>query len=241
MNPNKAIVLAAGLGLRMRPITTHLPKPLVPLYGIPLIDRVLDHLTEVNVELAVVNLHYLSHLIEDHLSSRTLPNIVFSHEKNGLLETGGGIARALPHLGKSPFFAINADIAWTDGSMPALSRLSRFWKSSVMDALLLLHPVSKATGYDGIGDCKIAADGRLLMADNQKPAPYVFTGVQLLNPLLFENAPEGIFPMNFLYNKAQKRGRLFGLVHDGEWHHIGTPLGLKIAEACFSKRQEGNG
>ena len=241
LKPNKAMVLAAGLGLRMRPITVNLPKPLVPLHGISLLDRVLDHLAGVGVELAVINLHYLSHLIKDHLSKRTQPNIVFSHEKRVLLETGGGIKRALPQLGDSPFFAVNADIAWTDGSLPALSRLSGFWKASLMDALLLLHPVSAATGYDGLGDYKIGADGRLGRAKNEELAPYVFTGVQLLNPLLFEHAPEGVFPMNVLYDKAQSQGRLFGLVHDGEWYHIGTPLGLQIAESCFSTRYEGDG
>ncbi|MBB42723.1 MAG: mannose-1-phosphate guanylyltransferase [Rhodospirillaceae bacterium] len=241
LRPNKAMVLAAGLGLRMRPITLSVPKPLVPLHGVSLIDRVLDHLIEVQVDLAVINLHYLSHLIENHLSKRTHPNIVFSHEKRVLLETGGGIARALPHLGESPFFVVNADIAWTDGALPALSRLSGFWKDSMMDALLLLHPVSAATGYDGIGDYIIGADGRLRKAKNEEPAPYVFTGIQLLSPLIFERTPKRVFPLNVLYNKAQSQGRLFGLVHDGEWHHIGTPLGLQIAESCFSIRQKGNG
>lgn len=230
LSPTHGMVLAAGLGLRMRPITETLPKPLVPLGGQTLLDRALDHLQKANVRSATVNLHYLGHMIEEHLATRSEPKVTFSWEKDLLLETGGGVNAALPTLGESPFYVVNADIAWEDGPQPALNRLANFWRDEGMDALLLLHPVAQATGYDGAGDYELEREGALTRRRDTPSASLVFTGVQLLHPRLFVNAPTGAFSLTTLYDQAEAAGRLFGLVHDGAWHHIGTPAGLTEAE-----------
>ena len=180
---------------------------------------------------AVVNLHYLGEMIERHLAGRRAPRIAFSDERELLLETGGGVTKALPLLGDGPFFVVNADIAWVDGEIPALQRLAARWDDSAMDALLLLHPVEETTGYDGVGDYTQDAEGRLRRRRDDPAAPYVFTGVQILHPRLFADAPEGPFSLTRFYDEAEAEGRLFGLVHDGDWHHIGTPAGLAEAEA----------
>jgi MurNAc alpha-1-phosphate uridylyltransferase len=229
--PRHAMVLAAGLGLRMRPITETRPKPLVTVAGRTLLDRALDALADAGVTDATVNVHYLPQMIEDHLASRTVPRIAISDERETLLETGGGVARALPLLGPDAFFVVNADIAWRDGGTPALNRLFEAWDDTAMDALLLLHPVADATGYDGAGDFFVDAGGRLTRRREAPEAPLVFTGVQLLHPRLFACTPDGPFPLTCLYDRAETERRLFGLVHDGDWHHIGTPEGLAEAEA----------
>lgn len=234
--PRRAMVLAAGLGLRMRPLTASRPKPLIPVAGRTLLDRALDRLLEAGVEQAVVNLHYLGSMIEQHLAGRDAPHTSLSWEEDKLLETGGGVTKALPDLGSDPFYVINADIAWEDGKSPALKRLAAAWRDESMDALLLLHPVPTATGYDGVGDYTMAAgDVATLQRRRDDPAaPLVFTGVQLLHPRLFKDAPAGPFSLTRLYDDAEASGRLFGLIHDGDWHHIGTPAGLKIAEEHLS-------
>jgi len=231
--PTHGMVLAAGLGRRMRPITDNLPKPLVPLAGKTLLDRALDQLQAVNVSAATVNLHYLGDMIEDHLAARSKPRITFSWETDLLLETGGGVAAALMTLGNNPFYVVNADIAWEDGSHLALNRLAEFWRDDTMDALLLLHPISQATGYDGAGDYRYDDQGVLTRRRDDATAPYVFCGVQLLHPRLFADAPAGPFSLTRLYDEAEVSGRLFGIVHDGAWHHIGTPAGLAEAEEIF--------
>ena len=231
--PTHGMVLAAGLGRRMRPITDNLPKPLVPLAGKTLLDRALDQLQAVNVSAATVNLHYLGDMIEDHLAARSKPRITFSWEADLLLETGGGVAAALMTLGNNPFYVVNADIAWEDGSHLALNRLAEFWRDDTMDALLLLHPIAQATGYDGAGDYRYDDQGVLTRRRDDATAPYVFCGVQLLHPRLFADAPAGPFSLTRLYDKAEVSGRLFGIVHDGAWHHIGTPAGLAEAEEIF--------
>ncbi len=229
--PRRAMVLAAGLGLRMRPITETCPKPLISVAGRTLLDRALDSLADAGVADAVVNIHYLAPMIEDHLSGREAPRIVLSDERDILLETGGGVTRALPRLGPDAFYVVNADIAWKDGDFPALGRLAEAWNDTAMDALLLLHPVAEATGYDGDGDYFMNDTGGLTRRRNEAEAPLVFTGVQILHPRLFENALDGPFPLTLLYDRAETENRLFGLVHDGDWHHIGTPAGLAEAEA----------
>lgn len=231
--PTHGMVLAAGLGLRMRPITETLPKPLVPLAGKTLLDRALDHLQAAGVGAVTVNIHYLGHMIKEHLVAREAPQIKFSSEIDLLLETGGGVTAALPTLGDNPFYVVNADIAWEDGSQPALSRLADFWRDEAMDALLLLHPVEQATGYDGVGDYRRDEKGALTRRRDVATAPYVFSGVQLLHPRLFANAPAGPFSLTRLYDEAEASGRLFGIIHDGAWHHIGTPAGLAEAEEFF--------
>lgn len=225
-----AMVLAAGLGLRMRPITLTLPKPLVPVAGRTMLDRVLDHLDQVGCGRRVVNLHWLGETIRSHLDGRR--DIVFSPEPE-LLETGGGVAKALPLLGTDPFFVCNADIVWTDGAEPALKRLARAFDPARMDGLLLLQPVETAFGYDGKGDFHLLPDDRLARRKPDETTPLMFAGVQILHPRLFEGHPGGAFSLNLLYDKAIAADRLFGLVHDGGWYHIGTPPALAEAEALL--------
>lgn len=242
--PATAMVLAAGLGLRLRPLTRHRPKPLVELAGRTLLDRALDHLSAAGVSRVVVNLHYLGHMIEAHLAGRAVPAIEFSHEDEELLETGGGVAKALDLLGGEPFYVVNADITWTDASTPALARLTAAWRDGNMDALLLLHPVDAATGYDGAGDYSLdagsggavaGAAGQLIRRGERPTAPLVFTGVQLLHPRLFVDVPAGPFSLKHLYDRAEEAGRLYGIIHAGDWHHIGTPAGLTEAEQILSQ------
>jgi MurNAc alpha-1-phosphate uridylyltransferase len=230
--PTRAMVLAAGLGLRMRPITDKLPKPLVKLAGRALLDRALDALAAAGVTDAVVNTHYLPHMIEEHVAARASPRIRISRE-DALLETGGGVTAALAHLGAAPFYVANADIAWEDGPVPALARLAAFWDDDAMDALLLLQPTDAAPGYDGAGDFTRDDTGRLARRSSER-APFVFTGVQMLHPRLFAGAPDGAFSMNLLYDRALAAGRLFGLVHDAAWYHVGTPAALAEAEALIA-------
>ena len=235
--PNHIMVLAAGLGTRMRPLTEHMPKPMVPVAGRSLIDRVLDWAALSGVEQAVVNTHYLAPMLQLHLAQRgDKPAITISHEEL-LLETGGGIAKALPHLGSAPFFSANSDTLCIDGASPALQRLAAQWDNSRYDALLLLHPVEKAIGYEGKGDFSLTSDGKARRRGDASSAPFVFTGVQLLHPRYFENAPEGAFSMNLLYNRGISPDgvldRVGALVHDGQWLHIGDPKGLAEAEDWF--------
>ena len=226
--PTHAMVLAAGKGLRLRPLTEHTPKPLIEVAGRTMLDRVLDRLGDVRVPHLVVNAHWLGEKIAAHLANR--PGVVLSHE-DALLDTGGGVARALPLLGAAAFYVCNADTIWLDGAQPALARLADAWDEARMDALLLLHPVAAAIGYDGRGDFAREPDGRLRRRGSAPIAPYVFTGVQMLHPRLFAGAPGGAFSLNLLYDRAREAGRLFGLVHDGEWLHVGTPEALAQAEA----------
>lgn len=227
------MVLAAGLGLRLRPLTDKVPKPLVRVAGRTMLDRVLDHLVVAGVERAVVNSHHLADQIEAHLAARDAPPVVLSHEPE-LLETGGGIVRALPRLGPRAFYAANADIIWADGPTPALARLAAAWNDDAMDALLLVHPHGRAVGFDGAGDFFRARSGALRRRGGRSRAPYVFTGVQVLHPRLFDGAPAGAFSMNVLYDRALADGRLFGLVHDGDWFHVGTPAALAEAETILA-------
>jgi len=244
ITPTAAMVLAAGLGLRLRPLTENCPKPLIELAGRTLLDRALDHLVAAGVARAVINLHYLGHMIEAHLSGRAAPAIEFSREDDALLETGGGVTKALASLGPAAFYVVNADITWTDGKFSALRRLAAAWRDRDMDALLLLQPVTTATGYDGVGDYthdlapEGGADGRAgpLTRRRERPsAPNVFTGVQLLHPRLFTDAPTGPFSLTRLYDRAEDAGRLYGIIHEGDWHHIGTPVGLAEVEEILSK------
>lgn len=227
----RAIALAAGLGLRLRPLTLATPKPLVDVGGKTLLDHALDKLNQAGVSDCVVNMHHLAHKIALHVKGRQSPAITLSDETDLLLETGGGIAKALPFFADDPFFAVNADILWTDqpGADPALARLEAAWNDKAMDALLLLVERQGAFGYDGPGDFFLAGDGRLRRRGQAKEAPFVFAGVQILHPRLFESAPQGPFSLNLLYDRALVRGRLHGLAHRGGWHHIGTPEALAEA------------
>ena len=234
-----AMVLAAGLGTRMKPLTERLPKPLVLVAGRTLLDRALDRLAEAGVETAVVNLHHLGDMIADHLKGREKPKIVLSREQERL-ETGGGVRNALPLLGGGPFFAVNADVLWLNGPYDALARLKSHWRDAEMDALLLLHETTVAFGYDGAGDFLADPAGKLARRPEREIAPYLFTGVQVLHPRLFRDCPEGAFSLNVLYDRAITAGRLHGIVHDGEWFHVGTPEGLAEAENYMRVRYPGS-
>lgn len=229
--PTRAMVLAAGLGLRMRPITNHTPKPLVSVGGRTMLDRALDHVAKAGVTEIVVNTHWLAERIRAHLAGR--PGITLSHEDE-LLETGGGVAKALPHLGEQPFYVVNSDIIWSDGGVtPALTRLAEAWDESRMDALLLLQRTATATGYDGRGDFFLDSSGVPRRPKPFEVAPLLFSGVQILSPRLFRDAPSGKFSLNVLYNRALDDGRLFGIVHDGRWFHVGTPEALPEVERAL--------
>ena len=231
--PQVAMVLAAGLGMRLRPITENLPKPLVAVAGQSILDRVLDALEAAGIERCVVNTHYLAEMIESQLADRREPLTELSHESE-LLDTGGGVARALPSLGSRPFFVINADILWREGpGETALERLGAAFDDDVMDALLLLAAREDAAGYDGRGDFFSDSAGRLTRRGDEADAPLVFTGLQILSPRLFAGCPEGAFSLNLLYDRAAAAGRLLGIGHTGRWFHIGTPEGLDLAEAAL--------
>jgi MurNAc alpha-1-phosphate uridylyltransferase len=232
MSIDTAMVLAAGLGTRMRPLTDDRPKPMVALAGRTLLDRALDKLAAAGVRRIVVNTHYFAAIIHRHLDGRD--GIVVSHEAERL-ETGGGVRRALGALGTHPFFVVNSDAVWLDGGVPALTRLAAAWDDARMDALLLLQPVAAAIGYAGRGDYRMES-GRLHRRAGDETAPFLFAGVQILHPRLFEGAPGGAFSLNLLYDKAQAAGRLYGIVHDAEWFHVGTPADLAAAEEYLTRR-----
>jgi MurNAc alpha-1-phosphate uridylyltransferase len=225
----RAMVLAAGRGERMRPLTDTVPKPMIEVRGRTMIDRVLDRLAATGVTKAVVNLYHLGGQIERHLAARDGPNVLFSHETE-LLDTGGGVAKALPQLGARPFFALNGDVVWLDGGTPALDRLAAAWDDGAMDILLLLHPTAYAYGYDGLGDFFMSPLGALRRRRDREVAPFIFTGIQVLHPRIFRDVPAGAFSLNLLYDRAAEAGRLWGLRHDGEWFHVGTPEALGEVE-----------
>jgi len=228
------MVLAAGLGRRLRPITENLPKPLVPVRGRTLLDRALDHLEAVGVKRAVVNAHYNAEMVERHLAQRERPQIVISREES-LLDTGGGVVQALPHLGE-PFYVINSDAVWVDGPVPALTRLARAFDPARHDALLLLHETVWAVGYDGLGDFFLDPWGVPRRRREREVVPYLFAGVQLLSRRLFEGEAPGVFSMNRLWDKAMEQGRILCLVHDSAWFDVGTPEGLAATEARLAER-----
>ncbi len=232
--PRRAMVLAAGLGLRMRPLTLTRPKPLLTVAGRTLLDHTLDRLAVAGVEMAVVNSHYLGEMIAGHLAGRTRPAIVLSPEPVAL-ETGGGPKAALSHFAGEPFVVANADILWLDGTVPAVRRLAEAWDRAVMDALLLLMPVERAHGYYGPGDFRLGADCRPIRRGDADRAPFVFAGVHITRPEAFADTPDGAFSANLVWNRAATAGRLFGLVHDGEWFHVGTPEDLAATEGWFQE------
>lgn len=231
--PKTAMVMAAGYGTRLRPYTDTVPKPLVKVLGVPMIDVVLDRLVAAGVERAVVNLHHLGEKIRDHLKSRKNIEIIFSEEPE-ILETGGGIVKALPLLGAAPFFAVNAKIIWLNGRADALERLAAAWSDAEMDALLLLQATVSAVGYDGRGDFLMDQNGRLARREEWRVAPLVYAGIQILHPRLFKDPPKGAFSTNVVWDRAIEQGRLFGIRHDGEWYHVSTPKHLEDVERHLS-------
>jgi MurNAc alpha-1-phosphate uridylyltransferase len=232
-----AMVLAAGLGERMRPLTLRIPKPLVTLAGKPLIDHVLDRLAAAGVETAIVNVHYLPEQLEAHLAARQSksPEILISDERGVLLDTGGGVKKSLRQLGLGPFFVHNADSVWSEGATPALTRMLRQWNPAAMDCLLLLAPITTSIGYAAKGDFSMAPDGRLARRGEGEVVPFAFAGVSLCDERLFKDAPEGRFSLNLLWDMALAKGRLYGMRLDGRWMHVGTPEALAEAETSFER------
>ena len=227
--PKSAMVLAAGLGTRLRPVTDHLPKPLVEIAGRTLLDRAIDRLATAGVERVVVNLHYKSELIALRLAARTHPRIELSREKT-LLETGGGVKRALTLLDDS-FFVVNGDILWLDGVEAALGRLARDFDPQRMDAVLLLQRTIVAIGYNGRGDYFLDPLGIPRRRGEREAAPYIFAGIQILHRRLFAGLDDTVFSLKRLYDRAEDAGRLGAIIHDGEWFHVGTPEGLAATRA----------
>lgn len=236
--PETAMVLAAGLGTRMRPLTDTFPKPLVPLAGRTLLDHVLDRIATAGIPKAVVNVHYLADKIEAHLAARTKPQITISDERDALLETGGGVVRALPLLGPGPFLIHNSDTVWIEKGVQNLRRLAAAWDAGRMDSLLLLARRDASLGYDGQGDFELHVDGHLTRRKEGTESAYVFAGVSIATRAMFDGAPQGRFSLNRLWDNAIARGRLKGLVLDGIWMHVGTPEALAEAEELI-RREHG--
>ena len=228
--PRRAMVLAAGVGSRMRPLTERRPKPLVEVGGKALLDHVLDRLADAGVERVVVNVHHLAEQMERHLAARTKPQIVISDERGLLLGTGGGVVKALPELGGAPFYHLNSDTLWIDGVKPNLKRLADAFDPASMDALLLLAPASGSIGYAGRGDFVMAGDGRLTRRGEREVAPFVYAGAAILSPALFADPPLHEFPLTDLFDRAAEAGRLHGLRLEGLWMHVGTPDAIAMAE-----------
>ena len=233
-----AMVLAAGLGQRMRPLTVDRPKPLVEVGGQALIDRVLDRLVAAGIETAVVNVHYLGEQIIEALGARDKPRIVISDERAELLDTGGGVAKALPLLCDAPFFVHNSDSIWTEGVEDNLLRMRKYWDSVRMDCLMLLAITTASTGYDGRGDFTMDFEGRVTRRGEHEIAPFAFTGVSIMHPRLFEAAPACAFSLNRLWDRAIGAGRLYGLRLEGRWMHVGSPLGLADAERALANQND---
>ncbi|MGX1744003.1 nucleotidyltransferase family protein [Bosea sp. NPDC055353] len=231
------MVLAAGLGQRMRPITDTLPKPLVRIGGKAMLDHMLDRLAEAGVEEAVVNVHHLAGQVEAHLVDRIRPRITISDERAELLETGGGVRKALPLLGAAPFFHVNSDALWRETGRPAMKAMAAAWDPGRMDMLLLLADRETSLGFDGAGDFVLADDARLSRRGSAASAPHIYAGVAILKPELFADTPEGPFSLNLLFDRAIARGRLFGERLEGRWLHVGTPDAIAPAEAAFATAQ----
>lgn len=224
-----AMMLAAGLGTRMKPLTDTTPKPLIKVSGRPIIEYGYQHVRQAQVAKVIVNAHYLADQIVSWCEKQSDPGIVVSDETDAILDTGGGIARALPQLGKDPFFVLNCDSFWIDHGKPALVRLRETWHDN-MECLLLLCDPQHTTGYDGHGDFVMDQNGHLSRCSVNAGKAYAYIGGYLVHPKLFDDAPQGKFSMNFLWNNAIERDTLFGLAHQGHWLHVGTPEAIGAAE-----------
>ncbi len=233
MTPRTAMVLAAGFGERMRPLTNSVPKPMVKVAGKPLLDHALDRLAAAGVETAVVNVHYLADQIEKHTATRKHPHVVISDERGQILGTGGGLIKALPLLGDGPFFHVNSDSIWVEGVRQNLQRLAQAFDPASMDALLLLAPAATSIGYSGRGDFAMTADGRLHKRAERQVVPFVYAGVAIFTRSFCNDAPAGAFSLTALFDRAAEAGRLHGLRLDGLWMHVGTPDAIGLAEAAI--------
>ncbi|MCF6198371.1 MAG: nucleotidyltransferase family protein [Hyphomicrobiaceae bacterium] len=225
-----AMTLAAGFGKRMRPLTDDRPKPMVELDGRPMIDHVLARLATAGIRRTIVNLHYQADVLENHLKARNeKPDILFSSERDTILDTGGGIKRALPLLGDQPFVLHNSDSVWIENGIDNIARLMASYDPEKMDCLLLMAPTKTSLGYDGAGDFFIEADGRLRRRTQDETSPNVFTGVSIQHPRLFDDSPQGAFSVNILWDRAIAKGRVYGIPFEGLWMHVGTPKSLAEA------------
>jgi N-acetyl-alpha-D-muramate 1-phosphate uridylyltransferase len=235
MKVDTAMVMAAGLGTRMRPLTEHKPKPLVEVAGKPLLGHALDALRKAGVGKAVVNVHYLPEQVEAYLATHATDlEIHISDERAQLMETGGGLVQARALLGEQPFFCVNSDAIWTDGSVDALTRLANAWDDEAMDGLLLLVPRERAFQHNSKGDFSLDAHSRPIRRGSDPAAPFVYTGIQLLSPRFLAGAPMEPFSTNILWDRAIAAGRLFGLEHQGDWFDIGSPQAIAPTEAALS-------
>lgn len=235
--PHHAMILAAGLGKRMRPLTLATPKPLIQVAGQTLLDRHLDRLAEWGVADAVVNIHHLGEQIAEHVKRRKAPRVAISDERDALLDTGGGVVRALPLLGEDPFLVLNSDVIWGDGPHPTFSRLWSAFDPAETDVVLLLLATAKAHGYDGPGDFLLDPVGRPVRRGEAEIAPYVFAGVSLIHPRAFAGAPAGAFSLNRVFDAALAAGRLRGVAHEGAWYHVGTPEAIAATERLLAQPQ----
>jgi MurNAc alpha-1-phosphate uridylyltransferase len=233
--PRHAVVLAAGLGTRMRAFSDKIPKPLVQVGGKALIDHVLDRLADAGVEETFVNVHYMADQIESHLAGRRRPRIVISDERAELLGTGGGVVKMLDKIGDDPFFYMNSDTLWIEGVKSNLYRLAQVFDPARMDALLLLAPTATSIGYDERGDFAMTADGRLRRRPERQVVPFAYASAAIFSPALFQDAPKGVFSLTQLFDRAAEAGRLHGLRLDGVWMHVGTPQAIAEAEAAMAE------
>ena len=230
-----AMVLAAGLGTRMRPLTVHTPKPLIEVNGRSLIDHVLDRLQSVGIEQAVVNVHYLADLMQAHLARRTAPAIIISDERRELLNSGGGVKKALPYFSQLPFLLANSDTIWIEGARNNVERMLAQWNPQHMDGLLLLAAMTNSVGFDGAGDFSCLPDGRLRRRKEREIVPFAYAGFAILKPELFDGAPDQPFSLNRIFDRALEQDRLYGLRLDGIWMHVGTPEAIRQAEECVAR------
>jgi N-acetyl-alpha-D-muramate 1-phosphate uridylyltransferase len=228
--PTRAMIMAAGLGTRMRPLTNERPKPMVTVRGRTLIDHTIDRLVAAGVTMVVINLHYRADMLKAHLDKRTDIEIRYSDETGELLGTGGGVKRAMANFAGEPFFILNSDSVWVEGYVPALEAMKRAWDDTEMDGLLLLAAMTTAMGYEGVGDFRMDAVGHLARIPERETAPYAYTGVQIVHPRLFDGAPDGGFSTNVMWNRAIAKKRLYGIRLDGVWIHVGTPEARDQAE-----------
>jgi MurNAc alpha-1-phosphate uridylyltransferase len=233
--PDNAMVLAAGLGKRMLPITEKLPKPLVRVAGKTLVDHCLDALARAGVGHAVVNVHHHADLLEAHLRDRNEPRITISDEREQLLDSGGGVARALPYLGDRPFYVLNADSFWVEGYRQNLLSLAARWDPAMMDVLLLVCGMTNSVGFHGRGDFTMDAEGRLVRREERRVSPFVYAGAAILHPRVFADAPAGPFSLNAVFDRALEQGRLFGVRLEGLWLHVGTPDAIAEAEMAIAR------
>jgi MurNAc alpha-1-phosphate uridylyltransferase len=233
--PEAAMVLGGGLGKRMMPLTKDIPKPMVVLKGRTLVDHVLDRIAAAGVKRAVVNVHYQADKLEAHVKKRGTPQIVISDERQELLDTGGGTVKALPLLGDEPFLIHNSDSVWIEGVGSNLERMFSFWDPDTMDSLMLLASAATSLGYEGLGDFGMEKDGLLSRRGERQTVPFVFTGVSIAHPRLFNGAQQGVYSLNRLWDKAIDSRRLYGIRLDGLWMHVGTPEALVEAERWIER------